>query len=306
MTLYHAYGRVVSSDIPLPELPVTTVGEADIELTWNALDRTARGPWTVLWRFSSGEPWVSTSRANGLTHLRFSKFADCAVSPRHIAVCRRGHAAQATLRHLVLDQALPLVLAARGCLVVHASAVTDGTRAFVIAGTAGAGKSTLAALLARTGLEVLADDGVVIERVGGGRVVAVPSYPGLRLYSDSAIAADLVIEGGTDVAEYSRKLRFFPSRRAEDAVESIPLSAIYVLHPSVGRVSIQALSQRDAAIAVLAQSYRLDPGDSRALVAELDRIIAIAPPAWRLSYPRDLLRAAEVVSALLSHAASLP
>jgi len=227
------------------------------------------------------------------------------VSPRHIGVCRRGHAAQATLRHLVLDQALPLVLAARGCLVVHASAVTDGTRAFVIAGTAGAGKSTLAALLARTGLKVLADDGVVIERVGG-RVVAVPSYPGLRLYSDSAIAAHLVIEDGTDVAEYSRKLRFFASRRAEDAVESIPLSAIYVLHPSVGRASIQALSPRDAAIAVLAQSYRLDPGDPRALVAELDRIIAIAPPAWRLSYPRDLLRAPEVVSALLSHAASLP
>ena len=81
---------------------------------------------------------------------------------------------------------------------------------------------------------------------------------------------------------------------------------MYVLSPSVGRLSIQRLSDRDTAMAVLAHSYRLDPRDTQALVTELDRIIAIAPPAWRLSYPRDLSRAGELASAVMSHATSLP
>jgi serine kinase of HPr protein (carbohydrate metabolism regulator) len=52
----------------------------------------------------------------------------------------------------------PLMLASRALLPFHASTVTIDGRAVLIAGPAGAGKSTLAAALTALGARWLADD----------------------------------------------------------------------------------------------------------------------------------------------------
>src|SRR4030095_13720757 len=121
-----------------------------------------------------------------------------------------------TIRHLVLDQALPLALAATGALVVHASAVAIGGRAILLAGRAGAGKSTLAAFLAGHRMQVLADDGALLDG-GPAEVRVLPSYPGLRLYRDSAAAAALDVTGSTDVAAYTKKRRIVPPMASDRA-----------------------------------------------------------------------------------------
>jgi len=302
---YRAYGRTIASDRPLPELE-TTKAPADITVSWDSHTHVADGArWTTLWRFSTGEPWVTTARANGVRHLRFGRFADVALSDRRIELSRRAHATDATLRHLLLDQALPLALAAEGALVVHASAVASGRRAIVLAGRAGAGKSTLAALLAREGLRVIADDGALLEgRSPELRVVA--SYPGLRVYRDSAEAAGLDVTRLAEVAEYSQKVRVIPWPIPDD-VESEPpaLVAMYSLAPGGSAVRLERLSRRDAAVEVLAHAYRIDPHDRVALEAQLDVIASAGLDVWRASYPRDLARAGEVASAIAVHARGL-
>jgi sarcosine oxidase gamma subunit len=301
---YHAYGRTLATDRPLPELEPSDA-LPDITIAWNArppIPPDAR--WTTLWRFSTEEPWVTMTRANGVRHLRFGRFADVALSDGRIDVSRRGHASDATLRHLVLDQALPLALASRGALVVHASALVRQTRAIVIAGRAGAGKSTLAALLARDGWRVIADDGVVLEgRSPDVRVIG--SYPGLRVYGDSADAAGLDVTESAGVAEYSRKLRVVPPKAAGRCqFESFTLAAMYSLRPGGFRVEFEKLARRDAAMEVLAHAYRSDPNDRASLTAQLDTVTAVAPDVWLVSCPRDLSRAAAFASAIAAHASS--
>ena len=306
--MYRAYGRVIDSHRPLPELEPDASGAApDLSLSWNVRQRVpVDARWSTLWRFSTGEPWVTTSRSNDMRFLRFGRFADCCISTRRIDVSPRGHTGGATLHHLVLDQALPLALASAGALVVHASAVAVPAGAILMAGNAGAGKSTLAALLAVRGWRVLADDGVLLEPARGGPIVA-PSYPGLRLYRDSAAAAGLDITTSTSVAEYTRKMRVLPPNGPSVADgASRPLAAIYTLSPGgADSIGIQELSRRDAAVEVLRHAYRVDVADRAALEAQMDSVAALARPVWRVSYPRDLALADRVAAAIADHAARL-
>ena len=305
MNAYRAYGRVIASERPLPELhPLPATDAPDITIAWRggtAIPSAAR--WTTLWRFSTGEPWVTTASHDGVRWLRFGRFLDCALSARRIDAIRRGHTSDVMLRHLMLDQALPLALASEGSLVVHASAVADGTRAILLAGRAGAGKSTLAAMLARQGMQVLADDGVLLERCPFG-IRAVPSYPGLRVYGDSAAAAGFGAAAKEHAAGYGHKLRVVPGGRTLDApAKPAALTAIYELNAGVETIRIAKLSARDAAVALLSHIYRPHSGDRALLQTEFRTAVELAPPVWRLSYPRDLARAADVAAAVAAHAA---
>lgn len=307
MNTYRAYGRVIASERPLPELvAIPTTEPPDLTITWSGWAAIPSGArWTTLWRFSTGEPWVTTAREDGICWLRFGRFLDCAVSGHRIDAIRRGHTSDVMLRHLILDQALPLALAAQGSLVVHASAVADGTHAILLAGRAGAGKSTLAAMLARQGMRVFADDGVLLERWPSG-IRAVPSYPGLRVYGDSAAAAGLGAADSARTAQYARKLRVVPGGRAVDGpAKPAALSAIYELNAGVETIQIAKLSPRDAAVALLSHIYRPHSGDRALLQTEFRAAVELAPPVWRLSYPRDLARAADVAAAVAAHAADV-
>ncbi|MDB5711811.1 MAG: hypothetical protein JWL96_3881 [Sphingomonas bacterium] len=81
-----------------------------------------------------------------------------------------------------------LTLAARGALPCHASAVEFGGKAVLLAGAAGAGKSTLAASLLTRGGRLLADDLTIIAPVSpDGPFIATRGRPGIRLHCDTAL-----------------------------------------------------------------------------------------------------------------------
>src|SRR5207253_1964784 len=111
-----------------------------------------------------------------------------------------------TIRHLFLDQVIPLVLSKRGKLVVHASATlfSEGASAFI--GMAGAGKSTLAASLADRGFPLLTDDCLLLEEKGHEFSV-IPSYPGVRLWDEASSALFGQVPFSGPVAHYTQKKR---------------------------------------------------------------------------------------------------
>ena len=73
---------------------------------------------------------------------------------------------------LILRLAWYLVGTAQGAVLIHANALTDGSRALVAAGKSGDGKSTLARLAQGAGLQLLTDEVVML--FPDGRVSGTP------------------------------------------------------------------------------------------------------------------------------------
>lgn len=69
----------------------------------------------------------------------------------------------ASERAAPIREALQLLMAARGRLMTHAGAVGRGGRGVLLVGRGGAGKSTLALSCALAGMEIVADDYVLLE-----------------------------------------------------------------------------------------------------------------------------------------------
>lgn len=309
--LYAAYGLTIDSDREIPELDGAPTAAPDVRLRWDAAARPlARTEWSTLWRLENGDPWVSVARTPRERYLRFARYMSVSVTGgetgeiREIDVARRGHAQGSTVRHLFLDQALPLVLAGAGELVLHASAVHVQGRAVLLAGPAGAGKSTLAAQLSRTGADVLADDGVLVRQIDGA-LHAWPSYPGLRLFDDSSAAAGLDAAHAADVAEYTTKRRFTAPGAAVRG--PVPLGRIYVLDGASREMVFERLSRRDGAMAVLHHAYRADVSDAAAVRTQFDLVGRWAGgfDVWRISFPRSLASAAAVAEAVAAHAGTV-
>ena len=210
---------------------------------------------------------------------------------------------RATLRHLLLDQVLPLTLPLRGRLALHASAVhVPGLGAIAFAGPAGCGKSTLAAALASRGCEVVADDCLLF--AAGSTATVVPGYPGVRLWPDSARTLRLSRRSDRPVAHYTRKRRvggrLIRFRRAP-----APLAAMFVLGKRrIGRESrARSLSARDRLMALVPYAWLMDVADPAALARVFDQLHAVVSsvPVVRLHVRdgrRTVLRAADEVLAL--------
>jgi len=309
MARHRVAGLCLAADISLPELPTTRAAAADISVRLLPPRRARAAPraWLHQWRATSGPIRVSLGRTRGGYLLRVAALADFLVSrDGRFIRCRPVPGAEpVSIRHALIDQILPMVLGHRGHLVLHASAARTARGAVVFAGQTGWGKSTLCAALTGAGLPALADDCVTLEE-RRGRLVAVPSYPGLRLWPDAARALRHDIACAALVADGSAKRRIEPARQSGSA----PLLAIYVLTPPgrAKRVRIAGLKPREAVGRLLAHVHRLDITDRGRLARELHALARLADrvPVFEIDYPRDLRRLKRLRTAVLRHAEAQP
>ena len=301
---YRISDVALSSDIALPELPATADAP---EWTFTVAGRrlaTAPPVWFHRWHNPGERPTLSFSRsANGYL-LRFHGRADFAIDfgRRSIAGWRRGHATLTTVRHLLIDQIMPLVLS-RDRLVLHASAVATPSGAAAFVGFTGSGKSTLAAALAVGGFPILTDDCLVIERARRG-FLARPFYPGARLWPDSVHAVGASLRSSLPVAHYTRKRRLDASHVSCQA-EAVPLSRVFVLdrpakHDARHPLALTRLRGADALVSLLECTFLLDINDTGSVrrTFELQSHLVRALPVHRLTYPWHLTRLAETRDAI--------
>jgi hypothetical protein len=314
---YRVYGLTLISDIRFPELIASPQG-ATAPVVRVRLRSETRVAEPLRWFDSStlanGEPWLSCAKVNGGYFFRYHNFADFLVDRTGCEIVlaqRRSGISLFTLRHLILDQTLPLVLNLLGRDAIHATAVITPHGACAFIGPAGSGKSTLAASFLVAGYPVMGDDCVVLQQ-RDARVFATPAYPGLRLWNDAFEAVARDSERPIAVAEYTSKARLLGPRALRNFPEEPqPLAGIYRLvrepAPSLGneagcvpsgpspalsrekdgmRVSardgsrIEHLPPREAFFELLASAFPLDKTDHAMLRRQFrffERVLARVP-----------------------------
>lgn len=266
---YLAYGLRVASDIPLPELQrLRPDGRPpDVTLQFTAPSPMRREPsdWVLRLERATGESWLLCARADGGYFLRFVDAADFLVHAggRAIDCCATTLALDdSDLRHLALDQVMPLVLKLRGQEPLHASAIATPAGICAFLGPGGAGKSTLAAAFLRRGFAVISDDCLPIAD-RDGVFTAVPAYPGVRLWDDT------------------RKRRWVPPHAvATFPAGDQPLKRIYRVTRASGaharRAGVESMRARDAVMELVSSTFRFDERDRRAMRRELQLWVQLA------------------------------
>jgi hypothetical protein len=305
---YDFSGLPIGSDVPLPELrAASATPRCEVTIDRKAAPRLDI-QWFHEWRKPRGPRWLSFGRFDGGYILRFPALADFAVNTAatRIVVRPAARLPAATLRHLLIDQVLPLAASRHGHVALHASAVQlDGIGAIGFVGEAGRGKSTLAAVLAASGAHVVTDDCLTIDSRGAA-LNAIPGYPGLRLWPRSAARAVLPAARARQVAHYSTKQRVAAAFQREPA----PLRALFLLEPRAASgppASINGVAPRARLMGLLRFGYVLDVEDRRdlsMLFSGLARIVARVP-VMRLRVrngKRFLPQAARLIRAFAAHA----
>ena len=310
--LYVIAGRTLESNVPLPELPASAAGDPVIRFT--LLGGTASIPRSAAWfqivgSESDDSAHLRIAEGDSEYLLQFPKFATFTLS--RDGSCIRCYPLRnvpaETLRHLLLDQVVPLALTLDEThAIIHGGAVVIDGKAVGIMGFSGAGKSTLTVSFAAHGYQLLSDDCLVLRRAAGGWS-ALPHYSGVRLWPDNADRLFDRAIAATAVAHYSSKLRvggFAPSGPSREfALEQL----LFLGEPASGRrISISPLSQRDAFSNLVEASFALDVRHAKELRRQFEQLTAIVSqvPCCTIRYPREHAALGDVRAAIVDHVRS--
>ena len=170
----------------------------------------------------------------------------------------------------------------RGLLPLHGSVVVAGTQAIALCGQSAVGKSTLAAVLARRGHAVIADDVCVLNPktaevlAGCGR---------LRLWRDALDR--LEIESRTLERAARNKEKYVLDCGIRSAGGRHPLAAVILLaRQQSGAVAIERLRGARAACALHGVVHMRRPADAldrgSDIFAALTQLVAAGVTVWRL------------------------
>lgn len=281
---------VLESEVDFPEL-----GAAREEPTFrfhidefNSLSRVD-GREVQSWELPDGQEWLRIHDAESNYLFTFPGYSHYEVSRdfRDAICCPQRPVQRETLRHLFLDQVLPLMMAARGETVLHGSAVAIQGKAVVFLGTSGAGKSTIAVKLASLGYPLLTDDCLLV-RFGTDEMLACPSYPGARLFEPMI---EVIFEHNAStsaVAEYTSKRRVELDRTLLALQgEAIPFGAVFVVTEDQRDVAWRPLDGSERLVELAKYKYRFDPANQEALRKEFSALVRLAQkPCYEFRYRR--------------------
>ena len=315
MIATHAYricDLVLTSNIALPELaPATAFGaECRFELLPPGSPPAVDADWFHQWTIErtgedgdSSEVWLRFGRTGDGYVLRFPSCGDFFVSADAARIqCRPlPGTPEVTVRHLLLDQVIPLVLSRRERIVLHASAVLTGHGAIAFVAKTGRGKSTLAASLALEGCPLVSDDCLVL-RTELGKWTALPSYPGVRLWPSTA--GEVLQDTATrEVAHYTLKRRVCDTAVLPHASGPAPLRKLFFLGDDAGELTFERLPPGRAFTALVEFAYNLDIKDTAFLRRQFDTVghLTAGVPARTIHYPREYSALPAVREAILRH-----
>jgi hypothetical protein len=209
-----------------------------------------------------------------------------------------------------LGPVMGFILRRRGVTALHASAFCVDSAAIVLAGPAGAGKSTSAAALALRGVPVLCEDIAALEEKNGSFSVE-RGYPRVCLWPESVGMLTGNAEGLPRLAANWEKC-YLPldGVRARLEAEKRPLGAVYILAPrelAEDAPRIEDASNREVLLELVQNTYMnwlLDRAQRAAEFEMLAHLVARVP-VRRIVPHRDPARIGALCELILADARRL-
>lgn len=287
---------VIESSVPLPELRETAEGTPDCRFQVLPAGKCFEGgfSWFHHWSTRDDGVWLKFGARGEDYLLRFPDQGDFLIPCDGKEVrCRPLPGTPAsTVRHLFLDQVIPLILSRRELLVLHASAVLTAHGAIAFVGKSGQGKSTLAACFGQIGCPLISDDYLVLRKAGEDWV-AIPSYPGVRLWPQASQGIFSPLPDSTEIAHYTEKRRVSDPDLVPFAERPSPLRSVYFLDGDGEMIEsgplIAPSEPREAFMKLVACAFNLDVRDKTLLRSQFNAIgqLRTKLPCFRLQYARD-------------------
>ena len=304
---YKVCDAILGSALPLPELAIAVneLPDSLFELLSSRPQVSNSCEWFHSWCLSGGEPSALFGKCETGYLVRFPEMADFLISRnlQQISCWPCPEVPLETIRHLLLDQIIPVVVSGRGTLVLHASAVLTPHGAIAFIGETGWGKSTLASSFCEKRFAILTDDCLLIKEENG-QLVAMPSYPGLLLWPETVDELFGPVASLSAVAHYSKKKRLVHVG-LRFCTEPAPLRRIYFLAPPEhsSATRIHSIWRSEVFMELVKYTYLLDITDRLQLQAAFERIAQLAalPVFWRLTFSRDFALLSEVREAILEN-----
>lgn len=243
---YRAFGMAIRSALPLPAAELRQESAPDVEVVF------ARTPDAVTGAVRT-DAWFQA--APGRLLLTIAGVARYLVEAgRSITIEPDVTTSDDEVRVFLLGSAFGALLHQRGVPVLHGSAIDIGGEAVAFLGSAGAGKSTLAAALERRGFPVLTDDLCVI--APGQRPSLEPGLRRTKLKPDSLEQLGIRPDALTLVDRRTEK-RAVPVRRRHPQAP-VPIRKIYELRTwERDEIVITPLRGTEKFDAVMRHTYRL-------------------------------------------------
>jgi len=217
---YRVFGLSVESEIPCPELlPGEPRVPSDIIFRLTDVPEALERP------ADSGARWQT---APGVFLLDLPRVARFLVHDgREILIQPRPQISEETIRTFLLSACLSILLHQRRLFAVHCSAIHTPQGAVLFAGNSGMGKSTLVSAFLERGHRFIADDMAALTFNDREQVMALPGFPQLKLWADSARALGRSTMGLQRVLP--EQDRFFAPEVQRFHAEPSALRAMYFL-----------------------------------------------------------------------------
>ncbi len=275
--IYFAYGLNIRSEIFLPEL---AEGKAppDVNIFLGKVD-PIEGEVKAQGTFFRARENEATLFLPEVGSILVREGSEIVVDPA-------SGSDHASMRSLILDSAMAVLLHQRGLLVMHASSSALAGGAVVFLGEPGAGKSSTVAALHVREHPVLGDE-VIALRVDGSGPIVYPSFPRIKLPPETArsMGCDLEVLPRVHPKEEKRSLlvrEAFPK-------EPLPLKRIYLLEEGDG-CRIDPMSPQEAFLEMVRNCYTaglLKASGASSHLIQCGRLIEEVP-LRRLTRCRDL------------------
>ena len=192
----------------------------------------------------------------------------------------------------------------RGLLPLHASVVVIKGRAIALCGCGAAGKSTLAAILAAQGHDVIADDICVVDARSNGEVLVPPGCATLQLWPDALAELGVATDGLKRAVPDKERYLYDCGNRIPSSPQKLAAVVLMVRHHTLPPATLERLRGTQAADALHDSVHSRRPaaalGRAQPVFAAFTRMASARVSFWRLTVPEGLPRLREAAAKLLA------